>query len=101
MRPKGVEPAALDHRTAVFRVFGLQDSDIWHLGQEFVGEPQSKKVLARGDLLVEQITSLGLVLEIDDDPPRHAAIAGWPVEKDEWKSLSQELAARTILSVSP
>src|SRR5690606_37673168 len=50
---------------------------------------------------IQAITQVGLRLERDDNPPRHASIAGWPPDKHEWRSLAQELAAAAELHVRP
>jgi hypothetical protein len=99
VKPKALEPARKDHKTSVFRISGLADPEIWSFGNEYVARPLGKALLGRGDLIVGEIKALGLAIEVDDNPPRHANIAGWPLEKEKWKSLSQELAAIATLKL--
>jgi len=94
---RAFSPHPGDHKTSVFRVQGLTESEIWSLGDEHVGRPSGNEILALAELSVEQITNAGLLVEPAEPPPRHANIANWPVEKDEWMSKAQELAAVAIL----
>ncbi len=43
--------------------------------------------------MVRDVASVGLRLVADDNPPRHADIAGWPTEKDATMSAAQQLAS--------
>lgn len=54
---------------------------------------RKRPILGRAELTVDEIVSVGLRLEPDNRPYRHANIVGWPTVKHEWKSLAQELAA--------
>ncbi|HEY5061477.1 MAG TPA: hypothetical protein VII52_08060 [Gemmatimonadaceae bacterium] len=49
-------------------------------------------------LVPADVRSSRLDLEIDNDPPRHAAIIGWPAEKSEIKALAQLLAAKASVA---
>lgn len=97
VKPRTFEPARRDHKTSIFRIQALSERRIWALGQKFVGDLHEKDVLARADISVAQIASAGLTVEAAEPPPRHANIAGWPTEKDAWKSQAQELAALATL----
>jgi len=77
----------------------LLDAGVWELADRYVATVREQPVIARAELAVAEITSLGLSVEPNDHPPRHANITGWPSAKDEWKSLAQELAARARLRV--
>ncbi len=99
VKPRALEPAKGDQKTSVFRTYDLAEEEIWSIGDRHVAIPQSKMLLGRAELLVRDIQSVGLDLEPDDKPPRHASIIGWPIEKNEWKSLSQVLAALAVLRV--
>lgn len=81
----------------MFRVQELTERQIWSLGDRYVASPLGKELRARTELSVAQITEVGLQVEPAAPPTRHANIAGWPIEKDEWMSRAQELAAVAIL----
>jgi hypothetical protein len=100
VRFRGLMPAREDNTTSVFVTDGLDDDQVWQLGREHV-EATRGPSLARGELTPQDITSVGLQLERDDDPPRHAAITGWPspYAKDEIKSKAQQLAPKARLVV--
>jgi hypothetical protein len=97
VRPRAFHPAARDHQTSVFRVQELTERQIWSLGDRYVASPSGKDLRARAELSVAQIREIGLQVEPAEPPPRHANIVGWPIEKDEWMSRAQELAAVAIL----
>ncbi|MGH9891757.1 MAG: hypothetical protein ACREA0_07210, partial [bacterium] len=91
-----------DGTTSVFRVNGLTEAQIWEMADEHVaGAPGGRRVLGTGTLVARAVTDVGLLVEPDDDPPRHAAIVGWPDEKDDRKSRAQKLAAVAHLSLRP
>jgi hypothetical protein len=98
-KPKAFQPARRDNRTSVFRTRDLLDSAVWELADRYVAAVRGQPVIARAELTVVEITAVGLMVEPDRDPPRHANITGWPSAKDEWKSLAQELAAKARLRV--
>jgi hypothetical protein len=97
VKPRAFHPNPEDHKTSVFRVQGLSDSEIWDLGDEHVARPSGIEILALAKLSVEQITGVGLRVEPEEPPPRHANITDWPREKDEWMLKAQELAAEATL----
>lgn len=101
VRPRALEPARQDHKTSVYRIVGLPEREVWRLGERHVEPARGKPILARADLSVAAIHSIGLVLEPHEPPVRHANIAGWPGEKDVWKSKAQELAALAQLKLKP
>jgi hypothetical protein len=93
---------ARDGTTSVFRVDGLTDPQIWQLADKHVaGAPGGRRVEGTGTLVAHAVTDVGLRVEPDDDPPRHAAIVGWPDEKSDRKSRAQRLAEAARLSVRP
>jgi hypothetical protein len=101
VKPRASHPAPNDHKTSIFRVLGLTDSEIWALGDTAITLPPGSTLLARAELSVDQITATGLHVESEEPPPRHANIINWPVEKDEVMSKAQELAAVAILRLRP
>jgi len=67
----------------VFRVAGLDEKGIWNIGDIYVAPRRNRPILGRAELTVGEITSVRLRLEPDNQPYRHANIAGWPPAKDE------------------
>lgn len=92
VKPRAFHPDP-KHQTSGFRVEGLTEPQIWRLGDTFVNLPSGNKPQARAELLVSQITGLGLRVEPKEPPVRHANIEGWALEKHEWMSQAQDLAA--------
>ena len=88
------EPSRRDNTTSVFVTDGLNSADIWTLAD--TTRPQ--RSIARAMLVPADVRSSRLDLEIDNDPPRHAAIIGWPAEKSEIKALAQLLAAKASVA---
>lgn len=97
VKPHALHPAPADHKTSVFRVQGLIESEIWSLGDAHVRDPSGSELRARAELLVSQIVDVGLQVEPEEPPQRHANIVGWPLEKREWMSKAQGLAAVATL----
>jgi hypothetical protein len=97
VKPRAFHPAVRDHKTSVFRVQELTERQIWSLGDQYVASPLGKELRARAELSVAQITAVGLQVEPAEPPPRHANIVDWPIEKHEWMSRAQELAAVAVL----
>jgi hypothetical protein len=88
-----VQPWKGDNTTSVFITNKLKDTEVWALAEMHV-EPTRGRALASGDWSSDEIERHdGLRLERDDDPPLHAAIVGWPREKDAMKALAMQLAA--------
>ncbi len=96
----GFMPPA-DLRLSVFQIKGLTSVEVWELGLRYVAQPPDRNVHGRADLANGSVRDVGLTLELDDSPPRHAAIKGWPTEKSEQKLRALELAKRSTLSVAP
>lgn len=98
-----VKPGAFlpgrDRTTSVFRTAGLTDAAIWLIGQQHVAGPSNRRLYGRGDLRVRMVLRVGLRVTADDSPPRHAAIVGWPEEKDAQLSLAQQLATTATLQL--
>jgi hypothetical protein len=103
--PGPVKPQAFmpprDRLLSTFRTKELGEDDIWALGYKFVATPQAVPLYGRGELGVRDAVELGLRVERDVPPPRHANIAGWPEDKAQQKSLAQQLAAVAILRLDP
>jgi len=95
---KVFEPSRLDNSTSVFIIDELSEEDIWLLAPT----RRDLSAVAHAALTPADIRSTSLELEVDNDPPRHAAITGWPDDWTEDKSktmiLAKELAARAIVT---
>lgn len=81
----------------MFRIDGLEDARIWELGDEHVARPSQRTIYGRGDILQGEVERVGLRLDHNNIPPRHANIEGWPADKDEKMMLAKELAAAASL----
>lgn len=93
---------AKNGETSVYRTSSLDDSIVWNIGKQYVADPQSKEIKARGDLKALHVLKLGLEIEPTKLPhPRHANIINWPKEKDEQKMLAIELANQSLLLFPP
>ena len=97
VKPRAFHPAREDHKTSVFRIAGLSERKVWLLGDLRVTAALKRKILARADVLVTHVQSVGLQVQPDEPPPRHANITGWASEKDRWMSEAQELALLATL----
>jgi hypothetical protein len=93
VKPQAFHPNPKDYKTSIFRIESLSESQIWKLGDTFINLPSGNKPCARADLLVLEITGIGLQVESKEPPLRHANIAGWASEKDKMMNQAQELAA--------
>lgn len=83
---------ARDGETSTFRTEGLAAPQIWAIGDKFIAASTGKPVLGRGETTVADVNAVGLTVNPDNDPPRHAGIRGWPEEKHEKMVLAQEHA---------
>lgn len=80
--------------TSVFRIAGLEDQEIWDIGEREVAVARSNKHLhGRADILSANVLEKGLNVNPDKPPSRHANIMGWPEEESRRISIAQKLAA--------
>lgn len=89
------EPNSLE--TSVFRTLGLNSEEIWAIGEHHVAQPTGRTLHGRGQVLARAPRRLGLEVQPDNQPERHAVIAGWPPQKDKQLMLAIELAAEAAL----
>jgi hypothetical protein len=89
------EPNSLE--TSVFRTLGLNPEEIWAIGEHHVAQPTGHTLRGRGQVLAQVPRRLGLKVRPDNQPERHAAIVGWPAEKDRQQMLAIELAEEATL----
>lgn len=93
--------AFLPHRgeLSVFRIDGLDDDAVWrHIG-EYARRPR-RNVHGRGDFQLADLEDGDLSLALDETPPRHGNIVGWPAGKDRQLALARALA-RVARAVAP
>jgi hypothetical protein len=78
---------------SVFKISGLHEDEIWKIG----GSLRIQTLLGRADISDFFIKRIGLEIESDDIPPRHANIVGWPEESSAVKLKAVELAQKSEL----
>jgi hypothetical protein len=83
---------AKDNKTSVFRTGGLSEDGVAAIGRREVGA--DRPLYGWGEVCASAVFEVGLDLEPDDVPPRHANIIGWPADKSEVIERAQELAAK-------
>jgi hypothetical protein len=87
-------------KLSVFMVGGLSHPQIWEIGLRNVAGPQGKRLYGHAEVNASVPTSPGLAVEVDNTPPRHANIVGWPDgpgDKPKRKLLAARLAERSTL----
>ena len=62
------------------------------MGYLAIEKPRKTAVHGRGDLSADAVGAVGLELDPNDRPRRHANIVGWPPDKPERKMLALELS---------
>ena len=96
VKPDVFLPSRNPRETSVFRTVGLDRTEVQRIG-DMVGEPSDRTLQAWGDVLAGIVFDVGLDVRPDNVPERHAAIIGWPEQKDEQISLAQQLAEAATL----
>jgi hypothetical protein len=94
-------PPSQNKKTSVFCVSGLSEEEIWEIGNRDVAQIRQKPLLGRGDILVLHVQKTGLNVNIDNNPPRHANIIGWPEEHSAQILKAIELAKNAQLHLCP
>ena len=83
---------------SVYRTTGINDSEIYQIGNEFFADITGKPLMGRADIVASEIAKRELRIEPDEEPhPRHANICGYPDEKSRQKLIAVELAAEAVL----
>lgn len=82
---------------SVFRVRDLAEKEVWALGNQHVAVPQQRTLYGQANFSARIVTNAGLHVRPDDNPPRHADVVGWPVEKDAQKMVALELSQSATL----
>jgi hypothetical protein len=92
-------PATLETplETSIFRGAGLHRDGI-EAARRDAGALSGRTLKAWATVVARVVFEAGLDIYPDNDPPRHAAIRGWPQEKDVQLSLAQKLAVAATLN---
>lgn len=90
------------YETSICRICNIPASRIWNIANR-VRSPLP--ALAYADLYVHSIIETGLHVksapDIEADYPEHAAIVGWPDEKEKQMELAQQLSISAGLVQAP
>ena len=97
IKPGAFLPSKDRLETSVFRTVDLHAASVQALGVMVGQRSGGRNLKAWGDVLAGAVFDIDLDVRPDNDPERHAAIVGWPAQKDEQISLAQQLAAEAIL----
>jgi len=89
-------PSSLE--VSVFQTRGLSETRIWTLAEKNI---RVRKLFGRADITVVHVQDVGLRVDPDHHPSRHANIIGWPTEKDHQIELAIVLAIKARLHFSP
>lgn len=100
VKPDAFLPHGNPPETSVFRVDGLGDEAVWQIGSSIAAK-RERKLKARADFEARAIAATPLRLHPDDNPPRHANIVGWPIEKSDRLQLALEIAQKSTLHIAP
>jgi hypothetical protein len=96
-KPGAFLPSANKTQISMMGIDDLSEDEIWPLG-DIVGEGRGLPTIARADISAESINDCGLSILPDPQPhPRHVNVTGWPIPKEEKKSVALELCAKSIL----
>ena len=90
-------PEVRSLETSVFRTVDLDPAEIWAIGEQHVATPIGRTLHGRGEVAAQVPRRMGLQVRPDNQPERHAAIVGWPAEKDRQLMLAIELAEESTL----
>jgi hypothetical protein len=72
---------------------GLSSEQIWILGEKHV----TTSIYGRAELTLAAVSEVGLKVKVDNKPPRHANIIGWPNQKSKQKLYALKLADKSSL----
>lgn len=79
----------------MFFTRGLSDEQIWSLADRYV----TAQAYGRAELTIAAVSEIGLRIDLDNRPPRHANIFGWPAEKSAQKLYALKLAEKSALVI--
>jgi hypothetical protein len=96
VKPDAFLPSKSPVETSIFRGVGLANDAIQQAGN-IVGQQSGRRLKAWGDVPAGVIYDVGLSINPDNVPERHAAVTGWPDHKDEQLALAQDIAEASTL----
>ncbi len=82
-----------DRRLSVFIISGLNEKQIWSIGEAL----RDSNLKGRADIIADSVYKAELDIEVDNNPERHAEIVNWPEEKSAIMLKAIELAQNAIL----
>jgi hypothetical protein len=88
--------------TSLFRTDGLDENNIWLLGQEQLGRRLSagRHIHGRGDIRAQEIYAVALRVEPEISlHPLHANIVNWPSDEPRRLFLAAEIARKATLQL--
>ena len=85
---------------SVFRIDGLDETQIWKHLAAHASRPD-RRFHGRGDFRLSDLAGRPLKLDLDDTPPRHGNVIGWPAAKDRRLALARELAEMSNATPPP
>lgn len=103
-RPEAFMPPPHDLQLSTFLTTGMTPSRTWQLGKDVLAFHPQPQLHGRADIDVRSVQSQKLKAIRDDNPDRHVNVVGWPSysdEKDRVKSIAQELARGSRLTLLP
>ena len=100
VRPAGFMPRKMELDCSVFRTDDLTLKGTAELGRE--ARP-TETLRAWGQFLARHIAEVSedLRLVMDETPPRHGNILGWPADKEDQKAIAVEFTQRAQLMMAP
>ncbi|MGH7630850.1 MAG: hypothetical protein ACREOF_15985, partial [Gemmatimonadales bacterium] len=99
-KPDAFLPQGSPLQASVFRTQGLSERRVWEIGLA-IGTQRHRTLRARADVSAGSVTEVGLLIDPDNTPRRHANIVGWPSEKHEQLMFATELAEAATLHIRP
>jgi hypothetical protein len=95
VKPRAFMPPA-DGKLSVFDTEHMEDESVWQIGREVAVDRTTR---ARADIATSAAIARGLKLIVDEPPPRHRNLDGWPPanQKEDQKLIAMELAAVALL----
>jgi hypothetical protein len=82
-----------DKKLSVFQITDLPEIDIWSMGENL----RDRLLVGRADILAGYVYKADLSIDLDNNPPKHANIIGWPDEPSAVKLRALELAEQATL----
>jgi hypothetical protein len=91
------ERSSFEH--SVFRTETLTEDETWKAGID-VAQQRGLGLLGRADLAASQVYDLGLAVHVDEPPPYHACIVGWPAGEDGEAAAARKLLAQQLAATA-